>query len=135
MKPFLLLVGVAISILLFNPCAVCAADAEKKKDLTEDQKIDSLIATVEKLADAKFIRNGKEYDCKAAADHMRSKRKQAGDKIKTARDFIEKAASKSWQSGQPYKIKFKDGKEQTSGEFLTKELDKLEGKDKDSTKK
>src|SRR5687768_3024786 len=79
--------------------------AEEKKPLSEPQKIDALIASVEKLKDAKFVRNGKDYEGKAAADHMRRKRKAAGDKVKTARGFITQLASKSSASGQPYKIK------------------------------
>jgi hypothetical protein len=117
---------------LFVVCAVLLAGvsvrAEEKKPLTEPQKIDALIAAVEKLKDAKFVRNGKEYDGKSAADHMRRKRKAARDKVKTAREFIDRLASKSSASGEPYKIRFKDGKEVTSAEFLTKDLEKLEGK-------
>lgn len=122
---------VALGMLL----SAAVARAEEKKQLTEPQKIDALIGAVEKLKDAKFVRNGKEYDGKAAADHMRRKRKSAGDKVKTAREFIDRLASKSSTSGEPYKIKFKDGKEVTSAEFLTKELDALEGKPKDAERK
>ena len=122
---------VALGMLL----SAAVARAEEKKQLTEPQKIDALIGAVEKLKDAKFVRNGKEYDGKAAADHMRRKRKSAGDKVKTAREFIDRLASKSSASGEPYKIKFKDGKEVTSAEFLTKELDALEGKPKDAERK
>ena len=108
--------------------AAAAAAAPAGKALTEEQKIDALIAAVEKLKDARFVRNGTEYDCKAAAEHVRRKRKAAGSKIKTARQFIEQIASKSSRSGEPYKIRFKDGKEKTSGEFLAAELERLAGK-------
>src|SRR5438105_157904 len=86
-------------------------------NMTENQKIESLISSVENLKDAKFIRNGKEYDSKAAADHMRNKWRYARGRIKTARDFIQLVASKSSESGQPYMIRFKDGKEVASEEF------------------
>jgi hypothetical protein len=92
----------------------------------EEQKIEALISTVEKLQDATFIRNGTEYDCKAAADHMRSKWKWKRDEIKTARDFIRVVASVSSESGQPYLIRFKNGKEVKAADFFTAELDKLE---------
>ena len=124
------LIAVVVTALPLLTAVTRAADPEQK-ELTEDQKIDSLITAVEKLKDARFIRNGKEYDCAAAADHMRRKRKVAGDKVKTARDFIAGIASKSSRSGKPYMIKFKDGKEMTSEAFLTKELEKLEGKSKE----
>jgi hypothetical protein len=93
---------------------------------TETQKIETLISTVNDLKDATFIRNGKEYDCKAAADHMRTKWSYAGDKIHTAQEFIEQIASKSSQSGKPYLIRFGDGREVKSSEFLTEALDRLE---------
>jgi hypothetical protein len=46
--------------------------------------------------------------------------------IKTARDFIDKIASLSGTSGKPYLIRFKDGREITSREYLLAELQKLE---------
>lgn len=98
------------------------------KPLTEEQKIKSLIAAVRELKDATFIRNGDEHDCAAAAEHMQRKWKAGRKQIKTARDFIRLAASASSRSGEPYRIRFKDGTERTSEEFLTAELDKLEGK-------
>ena len=71
-------------------------------------------------------RNGTEYDGKAAAEHMRTKWKAAGSKIKTARDFIRLAASKSSVSGKPYLIRFTDGRKVESEKFLTERLEKLE---------
>src|SRR5881398_1910996 len=83
---------------------------------------------VRERKDETFIRNGKEYDCEAAADHMQLKWSYAKGQIKTARQFIDKIASASSQSGKPYLIRFKDGKEIKSGDFLTQQLDRLEGK-------
>jgi hypothetical protein len=125
MRPGAPFIATAVVVLAI---AGASRAAEEKKPLSESQKIDALIAAVDQLKDARFVRNGTEYDCKAAADHMRRKRKAAGDRVKTARDFIAHVASKSSRSGEPYRIKFKDGKETTSGEFLTKELEKVEGK-------
>lgn len=96
--------------------------------LSETQKIEVLIHTVESLKDATFIRNGDSYDCKKAAEHMRKKWEWKKSDIKTAHDFIRIAASSSSQSGKPYLIRFKDGKETKSGDFLEGELAKLEGK-------
>ena len=103
-----------------------AALADSPAPMSEKQKIDALIATVKNLKDATFIRNGKEYDGDAAAKHMRDKLDYAGDKIKTATDFIDQIASKSSVSGKPYLIKFKDGTEQTAGDFLKARLDEIE---------
>jgi hypothetical protein len=77
--------------------------------LTEEQKIDALIHSIEVLPGAQFIRNGSAHDGKAAAEHLRQKRRYAGDRIKTASDFIVCCASQSSMSGQPYQIRFANG--------------------------
>jgi len=46
--------------------------------------------------------------------------------IKTAKDFIDKAASVSSTSGKPYLIRVKGSKEVKSGDYLHAELKKLE---------
>ena len=92
---------------------------------TEPEKIEALIRHVETLADAKFIRNGVEYDAKTAGQFLRGKWKAQEASITTAQDFIEKIASQSSTTGKPYLIKLKDGREVKSGEYLTGELKKL----------
>ena len=96
------------------------------KPATERQKIEALIKHVEGLKDAKFVRNDQEYDAKTAATFMRRKWEANEAEIKTAKDFIEKAASTSSTSGKPYRIRFKDGKEMKSGDYLLEQLKKLE---------
>jgi hypothetical protein len=97
----------------------------KTPPLSEEEKIGRLIKLV---ADSKvsFIRNGKEHTPAEAADHLRTKRKYAGDKIRTARDFIEQLASKSSASGKPYLIRTAEGKEVPAGEWLSERLRALE---------
>ena len=99
-----------------------------QKQLSENEKIDALIASVESEKGAVFIRNGVEYDAKSAAKHLRSKRRWASSKIKTAKEFIEKLGTGSSQSGKPYTIRLKNGKQMPSADFLNAELDRLEGK-------
>ena len=94
--------------------------------LAEQKKIEQLIAAVEGLKDAVFIRNGTEYKAKDAADHLRRKLEAAGDEIDSATKFIDLIASKSSMSGEEYTIRFTDGRVVTSGEFLRAELSKLE---------
>src|SRR5688500_3891019 len=86
----LLLLGVFASCFLASSSASGAA-----KPPTEQEKIKRLISTVENLKDATFIRNGQEHSAKDAADHMRRKWKSNEGSIKSARDFIRVAASKS----------------------------------------
>jgi Family of unknown function (DUF5329) len=88
----------------------------------ERQKIDYLISAIETLDDAEFIRNGKAYDAKAAADHLRLKLKKAETRIKSAEDFIRYCASASSVSGTPYQIRFSDGRVTSSAEYLQQKL-------------
>lgn len=90
-----------------------------------EEKIDKLILFIEK-SNAVFIRNGNEYEAKEAADHLRMKRKKAGNKVKTAKDFIDLIASKSYMSGEAYKMKFKNGSILNTRDMLYNELRKLE---------
>src|SRR5205814_1809057 len=80
--------------------ATAAALAEDPAPPAERQKIERLIAAVEGIKDAKFVRNGTEYDGKAAADHMRRKWKRVEKDVHTARDFIRLAATSSIENGK-----------------------------------
>lgn len=79
------------------------------RDAKQDARIGHLISNVESLKGAVFIRNGTEYDTKAAAGHLRMKLGKAGKKVKTAEEFIEGIASESSSSGKPYQIRKSDG--------------------------
>ena len=94
--------------------------------LSDEQKIDALIQSVADLRGAVFIRNGSEYDAKAAADHLRMKREKAGERVKTADEFIRLCGSKSLTSGKPYQIRYADGRIETSEVFLRARLAELE---------
>ncbi len=94
--------------------------------LTEQQKIDALIHSVEVLPGAQFIRNGTAHDSKSAVEHLQMKRRYAGSRIKTAEDFIDCCASKSSMSGQPYQIRFANGKTVDAAAFFHAELKRLE---------
>ena len=94
--------------------------------IPEEEKINLLIKYVAGLQGATFIRNGDEYAAKTAAEHLQMKRKKAGSRIKTAREFIDGLASESYLSGEAYKIRMKDGKTYYSRDVLMKELQRLE---------
>ena len=90
--------------------------------MSEKAKIESLISHLENLKDATFIRNGSDYDAKSAAKFLRGKW-QANDKeIKTAADFIAKAATGSSTTGKPYLIRFKDNTQTKCSDYLTARL-------------
>ncbi len=92
----------------------------------EKQKIEALIKQVGDLKDAQFIRNGSAYEPSTAVWFLRGKWDDNSSAVKSARDFIDKVASISGTSGKPYLIRFKDGKEIKSSEFLLAELKKIE---------
>jgi len=79
----------------------------------EKQKIEALIKQVSDLKEAKFIRNGSTYEVSSAVRLLHGK-------------WDAKIASVSGTSGKPYLIRFKDGREITSREYLLAELQKLE---------
>jgi hypothetical protein len=105
-------------ILAVIPMLVHAEDAVD----IENQKIDYLIASIESLQNAEFIRNGKDYNAKNAADHLRLKRRKARSRIKTADDFIRYCATASSMSGEPYQIRFADGTLVFTGEYLRRKI-------------
>lgn len=92
------------------------------QDSRDAAKIKYLIASVETLKGAKFIRNGSEYDARLAADHLRLKLKNAGKRVRTAEDFIKYCASKSSITGKPYLIRFSDGTTVKAEVFFRKKL-------------
>ena len=113
-------------MLWLLPMALLFATFAFAASLTEQQKIDALIHSIEVLPDAQFIRNGSAHDGKAAAEHMQKKRRYAGDRIKTASDFIVCCASRSSMSGKPYQIRFASGETVDAEVFLRAELKRIE---------
>jgi hypothetical protein len=98
------------------------------RSLTENQKIEALIAGVEHLPGAVFIRNGSEFDGERAAAHMRLKWHNAGRRVKTAEQFIDYCASASSLSGKKYRIRFADGRTVDSGDYFHQQLKLLEAR-------
>lgn len=94
--------------------------------LSESQKIEKLIRAIETLDGAVFIRNGDEHDAPKAASHLRRKWNAAGDRVKTAEDFIDGLATESSMSGRPYEIRLADGTVVPSRAFLQEQLARIE---------
>jgi hypothetical protein len=72
----------------------------------------------------KFYRNGTWYDSHRAQSHLRDKYNYlaARNRIKTAEDFIEQAATRSSMSGIDYQIQCGAGPAQPSHRWLTTAL-------------
>lgn len=115
-------INIIVSLLLYLSLPLVA----QPPVYTEVQKTDHLIQFVRNLKGATFIRNGSEHTPTDAADHLQYKREKAGSRVKTARDFIDKIASESSMTGNPYMIRFSNGKEFPVKMVLTNELNKLE---------
>jgi hypothetical protein len=120
------IIGLLFSWVLFLGMAIPPVVAGQSAPAAERQKIESLIKQVGEIKDAKFIRNGSTYEGASAIRFLRGKWKANDAEVKTARDFIDKVASASGTSGKPYLIRFKDGREIKSRDFLLAELKKLE---------
>jgi hypothetical protein len=111
--------------LLFAPATRAVARAENLP-AAEKQKIETLINQVRELKDAQFLRNGSSYSAENAATFLRRKWQANDSKVKSARDFIDKVASFSGTSGKPYMIRFTDGREVQSKNYLLAELRRVE---------
>lgn len=115
-----LAIGCAL-VLLAGPALAGVSPAEQAR-------IDRLIEFVHSRKDVKFVRNGSDYSCEDAAKFMRGKMKSMGEHVTTAQQFIEQIATKSSTTGQPYMIRFTDGKTMPSAQFLGEELKRMDGK-------
>jgi hypothetical protein len=93
---------------------------------SESAKIEQLLSAVEAAEADVFIRNGTEHSAKEAAEHLRTKWTTAGDKITTARQFIDEIASESSLSGEPYRVRRADGTEVSASEYLRDKLERIE---------
>lgn len=94
--------GAAIAWVLLFLGTVCAFAAARPP--AEQEKIDWLLARI-RSSDAVFLRNGSEYDGEKAASHLKTKLFFAGKRVQTAREFIAGVATRSEESGQPYRIR------------------------------
>jgi len=91
----------------------------------EEARIEQLIQSIERLADARFIRNGRAHDAATAGTFLRRKWESRQHLVRSAEDFIAQVASGSSTTGQPYLIRFADGREVPCGVYLRSELQRL----------
>ena len=100
------------------------------REAKQDARIAALISAVENMQGGQFIRDGQAHDAKAAADHLRLKLKNAGNRVQTAEQFIEYCASKSSTTGQKYRIRTTKGAEMDAAEFFKQKLKEFDEKEK-----
>jgi hypothetical protein len=84
-------------------------------------KIESLLDAIASLRDATFLRNGQAYTPTEAVAHLRGKWEAAGMTL-SAREFVEQIASRSSTTGEPYLIRYADGRTEALRDFLLARL-------------
>jgi hypothetical protein len=92
----------------------------------EQRKIEALLQHMATLTEVVFIRNEKAYQAATAVQFLRGKWRAKWDEIRTAQDFIETIASVSSTTGQPYRLRFPDGRVLPSRDYLRTVLPQLE---------
>ena len=107
--------------------SVCGSAAAAPAASVESQ-INHLITYVRE-SNLIFIRNGSENSSAAAAQHIDEKYSHFKADISSVNDFIDKAASKSLLSGQPYLVKLPDGSTKPVADWLREEFLKQGGRE------
>jgi hypothetical protein len=116
----------SLAALLLAGLAVHAGGSDAAEDAgIADREITGLISAVESSG-CVFIRNGDRHDAAEAADHLRLKYRRGKRYADTAEHFIERLASKSSWSGEPYLIEC-GGTGEPSGDWLTTALLRIRG--------
>ena len=110
--------GLGIVCLVGLLLAPSASTRAAQLSVPEQAKIERLIAAVQHLEDATFIRNGCSYSAATAVRFLRGKWQARRGKVLSAEDFIDQVASCSSTTGQPYYIRFSDGRQLPSARFF-----------------
>jgi hypothetical protein len=86
---------------------------------TAQTEINYLLRLVQ-TSGCEFYRNGTWFDASKAQTHLREKYQflAQADRIHSAEDFIEQAATKSSLSGQPYQVRCGGGEPVTTNQWL-----------------
>jgi hypothetical protein len=112
----------ALVLLLILNCSL--ALGAQPPPASQDE-IDHLLSYVDKSG-CQFYRNGTWYNSAEARSHLKEKYDFLTKMgwVKSAEDFIERAASKSSMSGEPYQAKCNDQAPIPSARWLAGELDR-----------
>lgn len=104
-----------IAILFLGLFLVAQAHALSSKEWA---RINAMLSTLEKRSDLVFIRNGQEHNTAEAVSHLRLKLDNTRNRLETAEQFIDKVASSSSISGQPYFVRQRGKAPQPANTFL-----------------
>jgi hypothetical protein len=108
-----------------------AAVVRAEPQITVQVEVDFLLGYVEGSG-CEFYRNGTWHDSKAAQAHLRDKYRYLAARglINSTEDFIEKVATQSSFSGEPYRVKCQDGATVTTNQWLRAELARFRASNK-----
>ena len=109
--------SLVLLILLLGSIATARADTHA------DAEIQALIQAVAE-SDCEFNRNGSLHSAETAAEHLELKYSRGKRYADSAEAFIERLATKSSWSGEPYEM-ICDGETQPAGDWLTMRLEGL----------
>lgn len=104
-----------ILLVLATPLAAAAPDARADAEIRH--LVDFIAAS-----GCQFIRNGDAHESKAAAEHLLMKYGKAKSRLTTAEQFIDKVASRSYLTGNEYRVRCPGKPEIASGSWLGAEL-------------
>ena len=118
------LIGLVLLMLAAAPAHATELSSSARTE------IDALLNTLE-TSPCQFYRNGSWHSGSEAKDHLQMKLEYLVAKglITDSEAFIEEAATKSSISGQPYKVRCPNQKEELSAVWLGSELRKIRQKD------
>lgn len=103
---------------------VCALAVGANAEDAPSQTIERLLLAVGR-SECTFLRNGKAYSAEDAEKHLRLKYRRGKRYAKTAEHFIDRLASKSSWSGQPYRLQCGDEPPRLTSDWLHETLDKI----------
>jgi hypothetical protein len=112
-----------LALVLLAPLARLARAAPSA---VEAARIDRLLDFVEAQRQAKFVRNGTAYSAAEAARFLRAKYAKMGEHVTTAAQFIDQIAARSSTSGQPYLMRYADGRTVACAQVLAEELARID---------
>ncbi|WP_305805204.1 DUF5329 domain-containing protein [Stenotrophomonas sp. YIM B06876] len=110
-------IGIAVLMLACAGASNAAAGAVAQREIT------GLISALES-SHCRFQRNGRWYDGTAARAHLQRKYDYLAkrDLVDSAEQFIERAASRSSMSGQPYRVACPGQPEQEASRWFGEQL-------------
>jgi hypothetical protein len=115
----------AVLACLFSAQPARASEASRASHVVE---IEALLAYVAGLEGAAFLRNGSAHTSAEAAAHLRMKWQRQEERIRSAEDFIERCASRSFLTGKPYQVRLADGKVRAADALLGEKLKGMRSK-------